>query len=149
MILERTPRTVPGLILAEPLTQAELAQRIYCEGRRLVGAVAVPIVDLFASCGTAEAEALLVRSFVGDAPVVDGTLRYQATTQWHRDQTRLVLVVEVLIDLDRLGIDWDRIDDDTPTGADGQPETRSFHHHASRPVGWLLPAQDHDAADDA
>ena len=55
------------------------------------------------------------------------------------------LVVEVLVDLDRLDVDWDRIDDDTPIGDDGQPETRSFHFHAARPVGWLLPAGNAEA----
>ena len=147
MILDTSGRLLAMYALTSPLTRTELTQRIYSEGRRLVGTLAVPITELFATCGTAEAEALLVRCFVGDAPIVDGSLRYQATTQWHRDQTRLMVVVELLVDLDRLGVDWDRIDDDTPVGDDGQPQTRSFHHHASRPVGWLLPAGNPDAAD--
>lgn len=147
MIRTANPRTLHVVALLEPLTRDELIERIYVEGHRLIGTLAVPIAELFATCGTTEAEALLVQSFVGDAPVVDGSLRYQATTQWHRDQTRLMVVVEVLIDLERLDVDWDHIDDDTPIGEDGQPESHSFHRHAARPVGWLLPAQDPEADD--
>mgnify|MGYP000916874877 CR=1 FL=1 len=75
MILDTSGRLLAMYALTSPLTRTELTQRIYSEGRRLVGTLAVPITELFATCGTAEAEALLVRCFVGDAPVVDGSLR--------------------------------------------------------------------------
>ena len=154
MIRTSNPRTLHVVALLEPLTRDELIERIYVEGHRLIGTLAVPIPELFATCGTAEAEALLVRSFVGDAPVgvVLERLLHQRgavlVAQVHRDQTRLMVVVELLIDLERLDVDWDHIDDDTPIGEDGRPESFSFHRHAARPVGWLLPAQD-PGADDA
>ena len=134
--------------LDAPLTRDELIERIYRDGQRIVGRVKVPFEDLAATDGLAGAEAFIAAAFVGDAPIHPGTLRYQPTGP-SSDPKKIILVLEVHVDIERLGVDWDRIDDDTPTGDDGQPESRSFHHHTRRPIRWALPTRNQEANDAA
>lgn len=125
-------RTYPAVTLSSPLTRDELVERIYREGQRLIGYVKVPLEVIFNAFGTEEAEQAIAEAFVGSASVHPGSIRY-----WPTDRSSingLVMLVEVHVDIDDLGVDWDHIDDpEDPSGSGDQP-TRSFHHHTSRPL---------------
>jgi hypothetical protein len=121
-------------VLDTPLVLDELVQRIYTDGQRIHGYVILPLATFFDLAGTGTCEEAIVRAFVGDVAVHPGSLVYFPT-----DQTKpwgVVLFVQVHVDLDRLGFDWDGIDDDTPfeDTQDGPTQTRSLHHWTGRPI---------------